>query len=424
MVRLHHILALLCIFAVNVYGDVTIDYSLKDNGDSAQEFRIYVSGQKMRVVSSFTYRSGGPITIELLKDFATNTQYILEDGEYQKTSLTMFEDALSKERNARHAWGIDQEEQARMARHGTVTHFMHVRDTGERRSILGFVAKHLIIKSHDEYSADACSRQPSAEIVVDGWYTDPPPGSELLENQLPYWLEKPFAHSGKANDSPDLYGCLDKHLNKLTGDLQDGMPLAVRRTITGGAFSMDVTVKEFSTTPLKPELFSLPNEAKPQPEEQTDRLTSENVKWYRQWVPADMRICFGPVDTRKADREVNTSKMMNRFAMRLRDLGFVPVELSSNEPEIAKIHVEQQHCDYRLELELGLDGVPDDENDPRPAYDDHGFVPYHVYDKNGTHLAIYSAGSDTTLAGTFESVADNFMMRLAEYNRAHQKRGK
>jgi hypothetical protein len=359
-----------------------------------------------------------------LKDFATNTQYILEDGEYQKTSLTMFEDALSKERNARHAWGIDQEEQARTARHGTVTHFMDVRDTGERRAMLGFVAKHLIIKSHDENSADACSPQPSQEIVVDGWYTDPPPGSELLENQLPYWLEKPSGHSGKANDSPDLFGCLDKHVLKLTGELQDGMPLAAHQTITGASFARDLTVKQFSATPLDPELFSVPKEAKPQREDQTVHLSSENVKWYRQWVPADIRVCFGPVDVRKADREVDTNKMMSQFAARLRDLGFVPVELSSNQPELAKIQVEQQHCDYRLELELGLDGVPDDENDRRPAYDDDGYVPFHVFDKNGTQLAIYSAGIGKTLTETFESVADNFMMKLAEYNRAHQKRGK
>jgi hypothetical protein len=430
MLRFREIVAFFWILSIGVLvrADVTVAYSLKGSDGSTQEFRVYASGQKMRVVSSFPHH-GSTLTMELFKDFATKTQYVLQDGEYQKTSLNPIEDAIAKQRSARQLWGNDEEERARIARHGTVTHFLDVRDTGERRLILEFVANHLIIKSHSETSAEACSPPVSIETTIDGWYIDPPAGAETLAEELPYWLDsRTSATTQENNDAPDLFGCSDKHVFKVTGERRVGMPLAARESkrAADGAVTTDFLMAQFSAAPLKPDLFSLPDKATPQQEEiGTKRLTSENVKYYREWVPADMRVCFGPVDTTRADREINTGKMLSLFATRLRDLGFVPVELNSREPEMATREAQQQHCECRLELRIGLDGVPDDENDSRPPYDDSGWVPYSAFDSSGKRLPIYiSGGIGKTIAASFEAVADSFMMKLAEYNRSIQKRRK
>ena len=58
------------------------------------------------------------------------------------------------------------------ARRRNVTSTITVKDTGERKQMFGFTARHLIITMQTVSSPDACNKNDS-KMEMDGWYIDP-----------------------------------------------------------------------------------------------------------------------------------------------------------------------------------------------------------------------------------------------------------
>ena len=129
---------------------------------------------------------------------------------------------------------------------GTITESTAITDTGERKTINGYPARHLTMRVAIQPSKNACSQQ-SQEFEVDGWYAD---------------LSKEFASCQQSLPPVrQTEGCSDRVIHKVTGSGKPGYPLA--QTITlhngdGSTMQVGVQVSEISKQALAKELFDVP----------------------------------------------------------------------------------------------------------------------------------------------------------------------
>lgn len=134
-------------------------------------------------------------------------------------------------------------------RGGVVTMTVNAVDTGERKEIMGFTARHLKRTTIMESSPDACSQQ-KMKIETDGWYIN-----------LEYGLNCP-ANRGSDWASTTTTGCRDRYVYKTTGPANIGYPLQETTTMYGpdGSVTMTMTkeVVEISRQPLEAALFDIP----------------------------------------------------------------------------------------------------------------------------------------------------------------------
>ena len=129
---------------------------------------------------------------------------------------------------------------------GIVTQTVSVTDTGERKQIFGYAARHLKTTVVVESSPNACSPV-SQKYDIDGWYGD------LAKDQLSCSQSLPPVKLA-AN-------CTDRIVVRHKGTAKPGYPL--RETITlqnDGAdpTKIEVATSEISKETLKPELFDVP----------------------------------------------------------------------------------------------------------------------------------------------------------------------
>jgi hypothetical protein len=129
---------------------------------------------------------------------------------------------------------------------GTITESTAVTDTGERKTMNGYPARHLKMRVAIQPSKNACSQQ-SQEFEVDGWYAD---------------LSKEFASCQQSLPPVrQTEGCSDRVIHKVTGSGKAGYPLA--QTITlhnsdGRTMQVGVEVSEIDKQDLAKELFDVP----------------------------------------------------------------------------------------------------------------------------------------------------------------------
>jgi hypothetical protein len=135
-------------------------------------------------------------------------------------------------------------------RGGVVTYISTNNDTGERKKIFGFTARHIKTSMTVESSPDACN--PSRfRMETDGWYID-------LDFSFNCDMEGASVASMPQGVRPD---CRDEVRFKKTGTGKLGYPVLVTTTIylDGGQTSTSSTeVVELTTTPLEASLFEVP----------------------------------------------------------------------------------------------------------------------------------------------------------------------
>ncbi|MGQ0763775.1 MAG: hypothetical protein ACT4OT_17410 [Acidobacteriota bacterium] len=135
-------------------------------------------------------------------------------------------------------------------RGGVVTMTVNTVDTGERKVVMGFTARHLKRTTIMESSPDACSQQ-KMKIETDGWYIN-----------LEYGINCPAANRGSDWASTTTGGCRDRYIYKTTGPANIGYPLQETTTTYGpdGSVTMTMTkeVVEISRQPLEAALFDIP----------------------------------------------------------------------------------------------------------------------------------------------------------------------
>ena len=129
---------------------------------------------------------------------------------------------------------------------GVITQIVSVTDTGERKQLSGYSARHLKTTVVVESSPNACS-QVNQKYDIDGWYAD------LAKEQVSCSQSLPPVKLA-AN-------CTDRIVVRHKGTAKPGYPL--HETITlqndgANAAKIEVATSEISKETLKPELFEVP----------------------------------------------------------------------------------------------------------------------------------------------------------------------
>lgn len=130
---------------------------------------------------------------------------------------------------------------------GYITETAAITDTGERKTMYGFPARHLKIKVTEESSKNACT-QVSQSYEVDGWYAD-------ISKEMGAACQQ-FLPPVRESD-----GCTDRIIRKGSGSGKPGYPLSENITFhnaDGTATTIGSITSEVSKSPLEKELFEVP----------------------------------------------------------------------------------------------------------------------------------------------------------------------
>lgn len=132
---------------------------------------------------------------------------------------------------------------------GVITSTMTVKDTGERKQMFGFTAKHLIITMESKSSPDACAVT-NTKMQFDGWYIDAEFALDCDQyaQYRSYNKEKPT--------------CRDRYETKQVGTAKRGYPVYEKMTMFDESgketYSMVNEVVELSKATLDAGLFDVP----------------------------------------------------------------------------------------------------------------------------------------------------------------------
>jgi len=133
---------------------------------------------------------------------------------------------------------------------GTVTTTYTVKDTGERKQMFGYTAKHLIITMETVASPDACMKNDS-KMQMDGWYID-----------AAWTLDCDRGYSGGYTPRSSGGGCRDKYVMKQNGTAKRGYPVWEKMTMYDESGKEMMTslseVIELSQATLDASLFDIP----------------------------------------------------------------------------------------------------------------------------------------------------------------------
>ncbi len=132
---------------------------------------------------------------------------------------------------------------------GLVTSTVTTRDTGERKQMFGYTARHIITTMSIESSPDACS-QNNTKMEIDGWYIDATFALDCDSNRQ--YTYRPPAGAG---------GCRDRYETKTIGTAKKGFPVYEKMTMLGSgaqSFSTINEVVEISQATLEQSLFEIP----------------------------------------------------------------------------------------------------------------------------------------------------------------------
>jgi hypothetical protein len=139
----------------------------------------------------------------------------------------------------------------RPTRGGVVTYVQTMTDTGERKQMFGYTARHIIMKVRTEHSPDACDQNDMA-YETDGWYIDLEFNFECLMNQRP--VARPTMQP--------TAGCQDTMRFRRVGTAKLGYPVLVTTRYFGkdGSVQTEMTqeVVSLSRATLDPALFDVP----------------------------------------------------------------------------------------------------------------------------------------------------------------------
>ena len=139
---------------------------------------------------------------------------------------------------------------------GVITMWYNISDTGERKKMNGFIARHVWTTQKMKPSADACMMKDSLIIKTDGWYID------LPEFNCPVRYTAPQMQRPTETVKPE---CQDKFVSHRSGKGKLGFPLTETRTIIMGKgdpktseFTTNLETLEFSSLKLDSMLFTIP----------------------------------------------------------------------------------------------------------------------------------------------------------------------
>ncbi|HKW18467.1 MAG TPA: hypothetical protein VJO35_13250 [Terriglobales bacterium] len=170
-----------------------------------------------------------------------------------KRTLTLNEQAQTylvnndpQDENAAKAAALVMGGAAPEAQGGKITVTTTITDTGERKTMYGYPARHLKAKVTQEPSAHACS-QVRQTFEIDGWFAD-----ITKEQSACVTLAPPVQQSN---------GCTDKVISRRLGTGKPGYPLQENITVPtpdGSTMTVGIITSELTKQSLPGELFDVP----------------------------------------------------------------------------------------------------------------------------------------------------------------------
>ena len=151
-----------------------------------------------------------------------------------------------QDENAAKAAALATGAQAPEATGGKIVITTTVTDTGERKTMYGYPARHLKAKVVQEPSEDACTKVKQS-FEIDGWFADV--SKELL------------SCASIAPPVQQTAGCQDRIIARRVGSGKLGYPLQENITMPtpdGGTMSVGIQISEISKQELSADLFDVP----------------------------------------------------------------------------------------------------------------------------------------------------------------------
>jgi hypothetical protein len=251
-------------------------------------------------------------------------------------------------------------------RGGVLTYTISAIDTGERKEMFGFMARHVKTSTRIESSPDACSAQ-KQRFAQDGWYIDLNFGLNCEVDRSQMTVARPVASQG---------GCQDRIQYKHVGTGRAGFPLLETTIIYDQNDQPLVTttkeVTELSRQPLDAALFDVPAgyaeaknsqelngqpdvnammaeamgrnrpaATKSEPQEMPGVVASASKK------PGTIRIGVVQISNR-TDRSVSTESLRERLIGGLDGSNVEAVPLNASSPSEADAEAKGKQCDFVL----------------------------------------------------------------------------
>jgi hypothetical protein len=235
--------ALAVMFCLAVCANVaSADVKVKaksTQGNTISEQTTYIKGQRQRV------EMANGIMISVTQ---CDLQRSLQINPPTKTYIvTPFNQATDR---ARPTANQPRTKESTATKGGVIMTTVTNKDTGERKQMFGYTARHIITTMTTESSPEACQKIKS-KMEIDAWYIDAAFGLDCNMN------------NGYQNYYPaDQNGCQDRYDVKQIGAATKGYPVWTKTTMFDNngqpSFSIVQEVIEFSQGPLDAALFDVP----------------------------------------------------------------------------------------------------------------------------------------------------------------------
>jgi len=332
--------------AVSAMADIKITTRNTAAGHS-YEGTTYIKGERER-----TEGLGGMVMIYQC-DLKRYLQLFSTSRRYMVTPIN--QDSGAAEGRAQPESRPQPQPQPATRKGGIVTFTTTINDTGERKQMFGFTARHIKTTMTKEATPDACDPK-ALKIETDGWYIDLQYGFHCSTDRPAV----PAAPSQRAR--PD---CEDQIRFKRAGGGKLGYPLDVTTTIyteDGKSFTTSAQVTDLSTTTLDAALFDVPDgytEAKSYQELMGAPSAGSIAAQYRGASMPDRGESTGAkaasgvrvgvvMVSNKTDANLATDSLQQSLVARLSGGNVDAVPLTSSSPEAVTAEAKQKQCDYVL----------------------------------------------------------------------------
>jgi hypothetical protein len=243
-------------------------------------------------------------------------------------------------------------------RGGVITYVMTSVDTGERKDMFGFKARHVKTTTSIDSSPDACS-QLKQRTETDGWYID-----------LSFGLNCELGRTPMAAGRPERGGCQDRMHFRHEGSGRMGYPLVETTTMFGpdgnAMFTSTKEVVELSRDPLDAALFDVPagyTETKNSQElfgmPSMDQLAAQAAMGRQPAVdnempstqqakrPGTLRVGVVSINNR-TDRQLSTESLRARLIGEIEGAGIDAIALNASNATEAEAEARAKQCDFIL----------------------------------------------------------------------------
>ncbi len=240
---------------------------------------------------------------------------------------------------------------------GGVIHMWYsINDTGERKKMNGFTARHVWTSQKIKPSPEACTMKDSLIIKTDGWYID------LPQFNCPIRYTPTTTANSTEKQQPD---CKDRYVTHRSGKGKLGFPLTETRTIIMGdgtskttEFATSLETLEFSSEKLDSMLFEIPlgyiqtmNEGDLQDKFDMNEMMNQyknqnNENGKSNTTPSDQKtagtIRIGVYEPKGGDGQLQAPLLQQHLVTSLKNGAIDAIAITSEED------ARKYNCDYTL----------------------------------------------------------------------------